>query len=141
MALNPAKSTLASSESPILPVIREHASTEMKKAESSSSDDGSGKSSLSLERAGLSARSSNSRARGVSPTKLLGSYGLATPLIDRAGYFGPAKESQEFLVETKTRSKTRRLKGLELFYAEFKWSIIKVASVVLLWYFWLVWNG
>jgi hypothetical protein len=137
LALNPAKSNLAGSESPILPVVREHLSTKMEKAESSSSDDGSGKSSLSSKRTGLSSRSPNSRARGVH----WGSYGLPTPLIDRAGYFGPARENQEFFVETKAGSKFKRLKGLKLFYAEFRWSIIKVASVVLPWYFWLVWNG
>jgi hypothetical protein len=141
LALNPTKSTLAGSESPILPVVREHTSTEMEKAESSSSNDGSGKSSLSLERVGLSARSLNSRARSVSPTKTLGRYGLPTPLIDRAGYFGPARKSREFFVETKVRSKTRRLKGLKLFYAEFRWSMIRVGSVVMLWYVWLLWNG
>lgn len=141
LALNPAKSTLAGSESPILPVVREHLSTETEKAESSSSDDGSGKSSLSLERVGISVRSLNARARGASPTKNLGNYGLPTPLIDRAGYFGPAREKQGIFVETKDRSKIKRLKGLKLFYAEFRWSIIRVASVVLLWYFWLVWNG
>jgi len=140
LALNPTKSSLAGSESPILPVVREHLSTEMEKAESSSSDDGSGKSSLSSERTtGLSARSLNSRVRGVSPTTGLGSYGLPAPLIDRAGYFGPARDI--FLVETKAKSKFKRLKGLKLFYAEFTWSIIRVASVVLPWYFWLIWNG
>ena len=140
LALNPAKSAFAGSESPILPVVQEYASAEMEKAESSSSDDGL-KSSLSSKRAGLSARPLNSRARSESPTKRLGSYGLPAPLIDRAGYFGPARDSHKAFVETKVRSRPKRLKGWKLFYEELKWSIIRVASLVLIWYFWLLWNG
>jgi hypothetical protein len=138
-SLNPSKSAFAGSESPLLPVMREPLSSEMEKAESSCSDDGSGKSSLSLEHHGLSARSLNSRARSVSPKK--GGYGLPAPLIERAGYYGPTREDKEEVIDTKIKSKPRRLKGLKLFYTEFQWSIIKVSFPVLAWYIWLVWTG
>lgn len=138
-SLNPSKSAFAGSESPLLPVMREPVLNEIEKAESSSSDDGSQKSSFSNERQGLSARSLNSRTRSVSPKK--GGYGLPAPLIERAGYYGPARDDKEDVIDTKIKSNTRRLKGLKLFYTEFQWSIIRVAFPVLAWYIWLVWTG
>lgn len=138
-SLNPEKSAFAGSDSPLLPVVRESLFNDAEKAESSSSDDGSVKSSLSQERLGLSARSIKSRTRSVSPKK--GGYGLSGPLIERAGYYGPPKEDREILIDTKIKSKPRRLKGLKLFYTEFQWSIIRVAFPVLGWYLWLVWTG
>jgi len=129
-SLNPAKSAFGGSESPVLPVVREAMPGGVQKA-----DDTPNGSSLSSERQGLSARYLNSRPRSVSPQK--GGYGLPAPLIERAGYYG-SKEDKEVVIHTKIKSKSRRLKGLKLFYIEFQWSIIKVAFPVLAWYLWLL---
>jgi len=137
-SLNPAKSAFGSAESPVLPVGRDAQLGDVEKAESSSSNDGSCKLPLSAERQGLSARYLNARPRSASPQK--GGYGLPAPLIERAGYYGP-RENKEALIDTKIKSKSRRLKGLKLFYVEFQWSVIKVAFPVLAWYLWLLRSG
>jgi hypothetical protein len=143
MSSNPAKSQFAGSESPLLPTMREPVSAVHEKGESSCSDDGSVNTFSDGGR--LAARSANSRARSVSP---LGNYGLppagtvhTVPLITHAGYYGPPQVEQEERKPQVYVSKARKLKGLALFYAEFQWSIIRVAYVALPWYFWLIWTG
>jgi ethanolamine phosphate phosphodiesterase len=138
MAANPQKSQFAGSDSPLLPTTR---IPDIEKAESSSSDDGLQSSS---ERGKLASRATTSRNRSVSP---LGGYGLpppanpySIPLVAHAGYYGPPVDDEERKAEVYVE-KRRYLKGLALFYAEFKWSIIKVAYVVLGWYGWLLWHG
>lgn len=150
--LDPSRSALAGSGSPVLPTVNTTSLAENEKVgrvfSSRSSDGSSSESSTSSERHGLSVRSYNARTRSVSP---IGGYGLqpsqstyTTPLVDHPGYFGPsdpAKEVEKLSTSFSARSRPRRLSGLALFYSELKWSVWRVASVVLLWYFWLVWKG
>jgi ethanolamine phosphate phosphodiesterase len=148
LGLNPEKSAFGGAESPLLPTVRDPDVSEKPDSNHSSSDEGgSARSShsLSSNHGRLSSRIVNARTRSVSPRKH-GGYGLPPPaypqepLIAKAGYFAP-KDEQEVYVDTRIRSKTRRLKGLGLFYTELRWSLIRVTSVVLVWYFWLIWRG
>jgi hypothetical protein len=141
LAMNPSKSSFAGSESPLLPTVRE---SSIEKSSCSSSDDGSS-----------ATRTLNSRAKGNSSPNSNGGYGLpnvnggyALPppaegyLVSQAGFYGPPHEPDD--VEKKHimyTTKARKRKGLALFYVELQWSIIKVAYLVLPWYFWLLWNG
>lgn len=154
VAFGSLKSSLTDAESPVLPVSELASSTETEKAElysrrPSSPDGISSKSSTSSDRGKLAIRNSNARTRSVSPS---GSYGLSAaqskynyPLIQHAGYFPPARGAREVeqwdTVNTSSKKKPKKLKGCGLFFAELKRSIIQVASVVLIWYFWLTWNG
>ncbi|KAF2436583.1 hypothetical protein EJ08DRAFT_152731 [Tothia fuscella] len=115
MTTNPAKSAFGGSESPLLPTSREH----YEKGESSSSDEDN--------RIGLSSRARN----GSINTN--GSYALPN-------YYTPPNEDdgEEKPVYT---IQARKMRGLTLFYVELRWSMVRVASVVLPYYFFLIWNG
>jgi hypothetical protein len=141
LASNPSKSSFAGSESPLLPSTRNDL---VEKSSCSSSDDGN-----------VATRTLNSRARGSGSPASAGSYGLPNPnggyslpppasgyLISQAGYYGPTHELEEGEKKSSVfMSKAQKRKGLALFYIEFQWSVIKVAYVVLPWYFWLIWKG
>jgi hypothetical protein len=150
MASNPAKSLFAGSESPVLPVINHpEAVPEVEEALTSSSDDGAS----SGNRHGRRSRAPTLSSRTASPSKPLGGYGVASnegkgyslPLVQHAG-FSPSEDEKgkdymkrSSYVDTKP-SRTRRLTGLALFYAEFKWTILRVVFIAAPWYFWLLWS-
>jgi hypothetical protein len=132
MTSNPSKSSFAGPDSPLLPTVRD---PNIDKGSCSSSEDGK-----------AATRTLNSRTKGTSSPTSNGGYSLPPPangyLISKAGYYGPPYEEEESEKKPSVYMlKARKLKGLTLFYAEFQWSIIKVAFVVLPWYLWLLWNG
>jgi hypothetical protein len=148
LTFNPSKSPYSADGASVLPVSRPP-NHETEKAASSSSDDGflSGPSS---RRATLQARQPNNRARSASPRKSLG-YGLppSSNLPSQKYSINPgsaffqqsssAFREKAFLVGM--GENTRKLKGLALFWMEFRWSIYPIALVVLPFYLWLVWHG
>jgi hypothetical protein len=142
LALNPSKSSFSSEDrAPLLPTSRSPPPRETEKAESSSSDDGV-HSHHSLG-AGLSSRLATTRTRSSSPRPSAG-YGLpaatateyTTPIIAHANHH----ERKPVMQLTKAL-KTRRLTCFGLFRAELAWSLVRVASVVLLYYGWMIRNG
>ncbi|KIW04159.1 uncharacterized protein PV09_04966 [Verruconis gallopava] len=148
MSLNPSKSPFGGAESPVLPTINAPEYVpEAEEALTSSSDDGSGSGS----RHGRRSRAATLTGRSGSPAKpLSGIYGspspakgYGVPLIQHAGYFGPAEFEKEkkslSFVDTRPK-KAKRLKGLALLYAEFKWTVLRVAFVAFPWYLWLLWS-
>jgi hypothetical protein len=147
VALNPHKSSFGPEDSPILPTSRTSPPFKKETAESSSSDDGVLPYS---RRNGLSARLGTARTRSSSPRASAG-YGLPALAKDESSrtahisilpsthFFGSRERSQ--FIDTKQNSKTRRLSGFALFYTELKWSILRIALVVLPWYGWLIWHG
>ncbi|OCK84674.1 hypothetical protein K432DRAFT_344622 [Lepidopterella palustris CBS 459.81] len=156
VAFGRVKSSLTNTENPILPVSEHASSAENEKAElysyrHDSSEESSSKSSASSNQGKrkLSIRNSNARTRSVSPA---GGYGLPAteskftyPLIQHAGYFPPTEGAREFKqwenIDTSSKHRRKKLKGLALLFAELRRSVIRVALVVFMWYFWLSWNG
>jgi hypothetical protein len=147
MATNPQNSQFAGPDSPLLPTTRD-ADGEKGASSGTSSDDGFNQNYSSDNRGNLASRSAAGRNRSVSP---LGGYGLpppahphasanpySLPLVAHAGYYPRRDEREEKEVFV---DKRKKLKGLKLFYAEFQWSVIKVAYVVLAWYAFLLYRG
>ncbi|KAF2498361.1 hypothetical protein BU16DRAFT_481200 [Lophium mytilinum] len=142
-------SNLIHVDGPVLPTSEYTSSAETEKAEiysrqSGSSDGSSSKSSASANQRKLSIRTSNARTRSASPAS---GYGLPAtdskytyPLVQHAGYFPQTEESPEPSVNTSARRRPKKLKGFSLFTAELKWSIVRVGSIVFVWYLWLIWN-
>ncbi|KAF2789539.1 hypothetical protein K505DRAFT_378146 [Melanomma pulvis-pyrius CBS 109.77] len=146
-----ASSSTANSDS-LLPTVEHTSSAENEKADPSShrqpdSCDTSSNSSTSSERGKLQVRSSNARTRSGSPNT---GYGLPAtqgnysyPLVQHAGYFGPAEDEEERkgmkVWGTVTTKKTKpKKKGLALIWHEFVYSLLRVGVVVFGWYFWLI---
>lgn len=152
MATDPQKSQFAGPESPLLPATK-GADKEKCSSSGTSSDDGLAQNSY-LDNSGgkLASRASAKKERSMSP---LGGYALpppahpqqiqsanpyAGPLVSYAGYY-PDRDERDLEKEDVLVDKRKRLKGLKLFYAEFQWSVIKVAYVVLAWYGFLLYRG
>jgi hypothetical protein len=144
MAMNPQKSQFAGPDSPLLPTTRD-ADEEKGASSGTSSDDGLNQ-NYSDNRGKLASRSG--RNRSVSP---LSRYGLpppvhphasanpySMPLVAHAGYYPPREDREEKDVHL---DKRKNLKGLKLFYAEFQWSVVKVAYAVMAWYGFLLYRG
>jgi hypothetical protein len=158
MSSNPSKSAFAGPDSPpILPVVNTpQPIPEAEEALTSSSDDGA----ISNNNYGRRSRAPTLSGRSASPTKpSLGGYGVSgtstptkaggysLPLVQHAGYVGRPEDlytgdEKRAFVNTwpVKRSSLRPLKGLALFYAEFRWTLLRVAFVALPWYFWLLWS-
>ncbi|TLD25748.1 hypothetical protein E2P81_ATG09405 [Venturia nashicola] len=154
MAMNPQKSQFAGPESPLLPTTSA-ADGEKCSSSGTSSDDGITQHSYAENiRGHLASRSSASKKeRSVSP---LGGYGLPppahpqqaqqsanpykVPLVSHAGYY-PDRAERNFERADVFVDKRRKLKGLKLFYAEFQWSVVRVAYAVLAWYGFLLYRG
>lgn len=149
MATNPQKSEFAGPDSPLLPTTY---GTDNEKGSSSgtSSDDGLNNQNYSDNRGKLASRPAAGRNRSVSP---LGGYGLppptqpiasanpySIPLVAHAVYDQSRDERVEEREEVYV-DKRKKLKGLKLFYAEFQWSVVKLAYVVLAWYGFLLYRG
>lgn len=142
-SLNPDTSGFGGSDSPpLLPLTsmsqggREH----INRFEADFSDDSTVSNTSSASgNGGLSVRTHAARKKG--------GYGLPSPVLDNtrgaaSSYFGAAtKDDEEGLMGTKIKSRTRRLKGLGLFHAELRWSLIRTILVVLPWYLFLIWTG
>lgn len=145
----------AAVESPLLPMSENASSAENEKAVLEHSRSGSDEENYSTRastRSVQNIQNGHARTRTASPA---GGYGLPTggqqqtrfktPLIQHAGYFGPAEGAYQVPVWPKKKDipkpRAKKLKGAALAWAEFKWSIIRVASVVLCFYFWLIWRG
>lgn len=133
----------SSSQSPILPTSEFGSSAETEKAERQTSNTSSND-TTSSERGNLLIRNSNARTRGGSPTT---GYGLPPqqgkfgyPLIQHAGYFGDEKSEEKVSTGMKTKTQKKK-RGLALFWADFRWSVFKVAGLVVPWFFWLVTHG
>ncbi|KAE9991801.1 hypothetical protein EG327_010902 [Venturia inaequalis] len=153
MATNPQKSQFAGPDSPLLPTTY-GADKEKCSSSGTSSDDGLTQNSYTDINGGkLASRPSAARKeRSVSP---LGGYGLPppahlqqtqranvyrVPLVSHAGYY-PDRDERDLEKVGVFVDKRKRLKGLKLFYAEFQWSVIKVAYAVLAWYGFLLYRG
>lgn len=153
MATNPQKSQFAGPDSPLLPTTY-GADKEKCSSSGTSSDDGLTLNSYTDINGGkLASRpSAAKKERSVSP---LGGYGLPppahlqqtqganlyrVPLVSHAGYY-PDRDERDLEKEGVFVDKRKRLKGLKLFYAEFQWSVIKVAYAVLAWYGFLLYRG
>ncbi|KAF2146869.1 uncharacterized protein K452DRAFT_242026 [Aplosporella prunicola CBS 121167] len=145
-----ARSSTQSGSDTILPLSRNRSmsSAEHEKAtahhhtsRSDSSDGASSNSSTTADHKGsLSVRSSKPRTRNPSPS---GGYGLPSagsgvPLINYAGYFGPPPETREKKVQFVAPIKPKKSPGL--FLPELRDSLLRVAAVVLVVYFWLTWR-
>ena len=125
-------------DTPLLPVVRPIASPpphEMRSASARSPDPSSHN--------GLAARSSAARTRSVSPSV---GYGLPLPQSnplseDKYDVFrdGNARKKNSNDIVPDDRTKRRRGR-IWIFFQAFKMSFYQVASVVLLWYTWLLWN-
>jgi hypothetical protein len=148
MATNPQKSQFAGPDSPLLP-IRRDGEREKGSSSGTSSDDGLNQ-NYSDNKGSLASRPAANKNRSVSP---LGGYGLpppahppsnagpySYPLVAHAGYYSSRDEREEEREDVYV-DKRKKLKGLKLFYAEFQWSVIKVAYVVLAWYGFLLYRG
>ena len=141
MASNPTKSAFAGPESPLLPTVRDSFAADAGKHEgksSAASDAGSARSSHSgsNDRLGLLSRSHNTQVRSMSPRKQ-GGYGLPSS-HSRSSSVTEKEAKGGLFVITKSQSAGRRRKGLALFYAEFRWSVICVVAFVMPWYFLLI---
>lgn len=152
MATNPQKSQFAGPDSPLLPTTN-GADKEKCSSSGTSSDDGPTQNSHADNNGGtLASRSSAKKERSISP---FGGYGLpppahpqqvqsanpyGVPLVSYAGYY-PDRDDRDLEKEDMFVDKRKKLKGIKLFYAEFQWSVIKVAYVVLAWYGFLLYRG
>ena len=156
IAYGPTKASPTDSNMPLLPLANAKARSSTEKARSPApdhhyqppSDEGLSKSSHISDTNMLSVRSSAARTRSASPR---GGYGLpaqesqnkyGTPLIAQAGYYGADEGKKEWdSIDIATKPARRKLKGLALLVAELLRGFVRVGSVVLVWYFWLLWNG
>jgi hypothetical protein len=149
LAFNPSQSPLNSKLQPLLPTTRSATETEKCESSSSSSDDSNAGPSA---RSRLMVRPATDRPRSASPRTSTG-YGLpasngATKAYKTSAVSRVIKSSlrksldadDEFSLWGTLPAEGRRLKGITLFWAESKGSIIKVACIVLPWYAWLIWN-
>jgi ethanolamine phosphate phosphodiesterase len=149
LAFNPSQSPLNFKLQPLLPTTRSSAETEKCESSSSSSDDSNAGPSA---RSRLMVRLTTDRPRSASPRTSTG-YGLpasngATKAYKTSAVSRVIKSSlrksldadDEFSLWGTLPAEGRQLKGITLFWAEFKGSIIKVACIVLPWYAWLIWN-
>lgn len=152
MATNPQKSQFAGPDSPLLPTANGTDKEKGSSSGTSSDDDLTQNSYLDNNGGKLASRPSAKKERSVSP---LGGYGLpppahpqqaqsanpyAVPLVSYAGYY-PDRDERDLEKDDVFVDKRKRLKGLKLFYAEFQWSVIKVAYAVLAWYGFLLYRG
>ena len=154
MSKNPEKSPFGGSgtETPVLPTSATgHAQInnlmfEAEEAQTSSSDDGYPPPNTS----GRRSRAATLQGRTNSPAKSpfgppsAGSVKFGTPLVQHAGYSPEQDEKKSFLPQNgkgvgRRLEGVRRYKGLGLFWAELRWSMLRVVFVALPWYVWLMW--
>jgi hypothetical protein len=141
---NPTMSATGGDSDPILPLSRAPAKSEMAKAESSSSDDGSAALLTSRSRSGL--KSEYGQSRGTSPRPSVG-YGLPayepntpSPSMRSGGSAALGGWSDRYIKDKDvTRRRTNR--GFALFRTELSHGLLRIIIVVIPFYLWLVWNG
>ncbi|KAF2674400.1 hypothetical protein BT63DRAFT_9230 [Microthyrium microscopicum] len=131
LMLHPELSTLGLSSEPLLPLARSASQSEIERAASSSSDDGSG---ALTTRSRLSVKQEGVKSRGASPKPSSG-YGLpADQYIPLSSKQAPSNIGTNTIPQS-------RFRGRQMFVQEFRWSLFKVALVVLPWYSWLLYRG
>ncbi|KAF2736672.1 hypothetical protein EJ04DRAFT_489628 [Polyplosphaeria fusca] len=146
--------TTSPNNASLLPTTEHSSSAEQEKAllspqpTQASFDATNSNSSTSSERGTLQVRNAGTRTRSVSPA---GGYGLpanqskyAYPLVQHAGYFGPAEDNERDNKSWGAVSTARRKpkkKGFALFVQELRNTFLTVAVIVLPWYYWLIRNG